>query len=120
MEYRLYPLKLYFRKVPVLIMVGLTLALNLFAWLWLFLQIPTQSEQVFLHYNILFGVDKIGTYGEIYQVPGLGLLILVLNLVIGWVLYRRDWFFSYSLLFAGLICNVFVVIASVLLVFLNI
>ncbi len=55
-----YPLKLYIRKWPIALFGGLAALLNLFSWLWLSIQIPDTSGQMFLHYNVLFGVDYIG------------------------------------------------------------
>lgn len=120
MEYHLYPLKLYVRKIPVAVLLGAGTLLNVFSWIWLLLQIPRTTEQVFLHYTILFGVDQIGEPGQVYRVPLIGLVLLVLNLLGGWVLYRKDSFYSYALLAIAVILNIFVAISSVLVVFLNI
>ncbi len=120
MEYHVYPLKLFVRKVPVLSMLGGALALNIFSWLWLLLQIPRDLEQVFLHYNILFGVDKIGESGEVYYASLIGLALLVANFITAWILYKKDWFLAYLLLAIAMMVNLFVAISSVLIVFLNI
>ncbi len=120
MEYRMYPLKLYLRKLPVAIMVSIGVILNLFSWLWLALQIPMDMEQVFLHYNILFGVDQIGEPKDMYIAPLIGLAILGINVILGWLLYRKDWFFSYIMLLLTIVVNVAVAVMSILVVFLNI
>ncbi|MBP9732481.1 MAG: hypothetical protein KBD29_03430 [Candidatus Magasanikbacteria bacterium] len=120
MEYHLYPLKLYFRKIPVVVLMSVGALLNVFSWVWLLLQVPRTAEQVFLHYTILFGVDQIGEPGQVYYVPLMGLALLILNFFGGWVLYRRGWFYSYTLLAIGVVVNMFVAISSVLVVFLNI
>ena len=120
MEYHLYPLKLYIRKIPVIVLMVTGILLNVFSWGWLALQVPHTAEQVFLHYTILFGVDQIGERGQIFLVPLVGFGLLVLNFLLGWVLYRKDWFYSYALVGIGVILNIYVVISSVLVVFLNI
>ena len=120
MKYHFYPLKLFIRKLPVLILVSGVVVLNLFSWLWLLLQIPHNAEQIFLHYNILFGVDKIGGQGEMYLTPLIGFFIMVVNGIGAWVVYKKDWFFSYTLLAMAVIVNIFVAISSILVVFLNI
>lgn len=120
MEYRVYPLKLYIRKIPVMVIIGAALALNLFSWAWLLFQIPHNSEQVFLHYNILFGIDQIGEPREVYTASFIGLITIVVNFVAAWLLYRKDSFYSYALLASALTVNIFVAVASVLVVYLNI
>ncbi len=120
MEYHLYPLKLYFKRIPVVVLMGAGALLNVFSWVWLLLQIPRTAEQVFLHYTILFGVDQIGEPGQVYYVPLMGLALLIANFFGGWVLYRKDWFYSYTLLAIGVVVNIFVAISSILVVFLNI
>ncbi len=120
MEYHIYPLKLYIRKIPVVTLLAIGSILNVFSWIWLFLQIPRNAEQVFLHYTILFGVDQIGERIQVYTTPLFGLCLLIMNVLVGWLLYRRDWFFSYVIVAVAVVVNIFVAISSVLVVFLNI
>lgn len=120
MKLRLYPLKLYLRSLPVALLSGSALVLNIFSWLWLWIQIPRGVDQLFLHYSILFGVDFIGTRTQIFYVPLLGLVIWIVNTFAGWILYRKDNFMSHVLNFVNLLCQIFVVIATFLLVFLNV
>ena len=119
MNYRLYPFLLYFRKTPVILMFMGAVASNLFAWSWITFHIPASTTQVFLHYTILFGVDQIGEWWQIYTTPVIGLSILLFNMIAGWAVYRHERFYSYILLMSSLIVNIFVAIFSVLLVFLN-
>ncbi len=120
MKWRLYPIKLYFSALPVAISSGISIILNIFSWVWLSVQIPQAGGQVFLHYNILFGVDQVGDSWKIFYVPLLGLFIFLINLSLGWLLYRKDKFMAQVLLFFSALCQVFVVIATFLLVFLNV
>jgi len=77
-------------------------------------------EQVFLHYTILFGVDQIGRPQDMYITPAIGASIIVVNTIVGWMIYRKDWFFSYSLLAIMIAVQAAVAVTSVLIVFLNI
>lgn len=114
-----YPLKLYFKYWPNLIMLLLSLAVNLFVWFWLVFRIRPQSELIFLHYNILFGVDYIGEWWRVYFMPLTGLLIFILNFVVGWALFHKDKFVSIILNAVNLMCQVLILVASALLIFLN-
>jgi len=92
--------------------------LNLFSWFWLKTQLPNTSE-LFLHYNVLFGVDYIGESWKVFFVPLVGLTILSVNFFLGWLLYKKDKFMAYILNFVSIACQIFIVMASFILVFLN-
>jgi hypothetical protein len=115
-----YPIKLYIKNLPNLIMLGSSLILNIAVWFWLFWQIRPQEEQIFLHYNILFGVDLVGSWWRIVFVPLSGLLIIIVNAILGWVLFRKDKFASQLLNATSVVCQIFLLIVASLLVFLNV
>jgi len=116
----LYPIKLYLRSLPNTIFISGSLVLNLFLWGWLFWYISPQVEPFFLHYNILFGVDYIGPWWRIYFVPSTGLLIILINVIFGWLLFQKDHFFAHILNLISLLSQVFLLIVGYLLVYLNV
>lgn len=120
MKQKLYPIKLYIRHVPNLTMIGLSLLLNIASWVWLVWNIGKQDQQIFLHYNVLFGVDLIGNWNKMFNLPISGLFILILNATIGWLFFRNDKFISHIFNAIGLITQIIIFIASSLLVFLNV
>lgn len=116
----LYPIKLYLKYRPNIVMLPISLALNVASWFWLLVNIPPQEDQLFLHYTILFGVDLIGTWGKIFYLPLTGLLILLVNAAIGWLLFKSSKFFAQILNTVGLVCQLFILVATWLIVFLNV
>ncbi|MDD2656611.1 MAG: hypothetical protein PHQ18_03545 [Patescibacteria group bacterium] len=118
MKLRLYPLKLYFFSIPIMLMVSLSLLLNLFSWFWLKSQLPNTSE-LFLHYNVLFGVNLIGESWKVFFVPLVGLIILSANFFMGWLLYKKDKFMAQVLNFVSILCQIFIIFVAFILVFLN-
>ena len=116
----MYPIKLYFKRLPNLITVISSLTLNLFIWGWLLFYFRPQPDQIFLHYSVLFGVDFIGNWYNVLAVPLSGLFVLVLNLSLGWFLFQKDYFAGYLLNTAGLLTQAVLVVVSILLVFLNV
>ena len=54
------------------------LALNVSVWMLFWLFLPFQKDPVNLHYTIFFGIDKIGSWWELFLVPGIGLVLHVL------------------------------------------
>ena len=115
-----YPLKLYLKYLPNLIMLSLALVINIAVWVWIFITIQPQSETIFLHYNILFGVDYIGEWWRVFFMPMTGLLIFVLNFLVGWALFHKDKFVSIILNAVNVMCQILVLVASSLLIFLNV
>jgi len=116
----LYPLKLYFKHVATLAFLIISGLINLATWVWLLWQIRPQTEPVFLHYNILFGVDYVGEWWRVLALPIMGLLIILVNAILGWVLFNKDKFFASILNVMALFCQIFIFIAACLLVFLNV
>lgn len=115
-----YPLKLYIKKKQNLILLSLSLLVNICAWVWLLINIHSNVDQIFLHYNILFGVDLVGSWYQVLTIPIAGLLILLLNAVLGWFLYKQDAFAAYILNAIAVFVNILLLISAALLVFLNV
>jgi hypothetical protein len=116
----LYPIKLYFKNLPILFFGVVSLFVNVFIWIWLLWQIGPSPDPIFLHYNILFGVDYIGEWWRVLFLPIFGLLILLVNFLLGWLLFGRDKLLAYLLNAGALFCQLFLLVAACLLVFLNV
>lgn len=115
-----YPLKLYIRYKPNLIMLSLALLVNISTWVWILWNMRPQEEMIFLHYNILFGVDYVGEWWRVFSIPIIGLLIIFANFLIGWFLFHKDKFISTIMNAVSLFCQLFLLVTAALLVFLNV
>lgn len=116
----MHSIKLYFRNLANFIFLVISLLINIFVWLWLWWQIDPQAEPIFLHYNILFGVDYIDAWWKVFYLPAMGLLVLSVNGFLGWMLFYRDKFMAQLLNAGALLCQIFLLVAAALLVFLNV
>ncbi|MEK7084762.1 MAG: hypothetical protein AAB932_06005 [Patescibacteria group bacterium] len=116
----LFPLKLYLAHLPNALLAGLAFLLNCATWGRILLELPPREESFFLHYNILFGVDYIGAWGNVLYLPSAGLLIFLLNLFLGWAVFREERFAAYLLLAIAALCNAGIFIAATLLILLNV
>lgn len=76
--------------------------------------------QVFLHYNILFGVDLVGEWYHVFYIPAISLLILVINTVLGWLLFHKDKVVSYIFQAISVLVQILLLIVGAILVFLNV
>lgn len=103
--------------------VIITLFLNLINWLLVYLKFARffagQSETVILHYNIYFGIDKIGNWAEVFYLPLYGLVFLLLNILIGFLLHKKDTFIYFSLVSTAFLSILLLNIATLYIVMVN-
>jgi hypothetical protein len=75
---------------------------------------------VILHYNVYFGVDVIGAWWQIYFLPLIGLVILTVNTVLGYLFYQqKERIVAHLLILATFIVQVGISIAVACLLIIN-
>lgn len=113
-------LKLYWRdwwnNIPLFLLVGI----QVFIWFYIIFNIKPAMELVFLHYNIIFGVDLVGSWWKVYYLPLAGLLVLLVNCTLSFIFYKTDKFLSRLLNFWSLLFHLFLLMVVILLVGLNV
>ncbi|MFC1612936.1 hypothetical protein ACFL23_01255 [Patescibacteria group bacterium] len=77
------------------------------------------EKQLFLHYNIYFGIDWVGQWYKIFIYPLLGALIFIVNLALGILFYNKEKVITYFLLFSATFCEIIILIASLSVVWIN-
>ena len=84
------------RLMHVLLALGLLLNLTLFAYIgWRYRALP---ESLPLHFDLLGQPDRFGVRSEIFMLPAIGLLLLVLNSLFSLVVQRWEKLGAYLLL----------------------
>lgn len=111
---------LYLRDRWIAIPGGVAVFLSVSIWWYILSKVPYTADQVFLHYNIVFGVDLIGSWSEILFPALSGLVIPIINFMASWLIYGSNKFLARFLAFATMVVQVFLLIAVVLMVGLNI
>jgi hypothetical protein len=92
------------RLVFVLLAMGLLLNLALFAYVgWRYRALP---ESLPLHFDILGQPDRLGVRSEIFKLPAIGLLLLVLNSLFGLAIQRWEKLGAYLLLGGTIVVQV--------------
>jgi hypothetical protein len=114
-----YPLKLYAKHPATAALFCLGVLVNAIVWALLLTQVPRESDQVFLHYTIFFGVDDIGPWRRLLIVPAAGLFIVLANGIFGWWAFSRDKFLAHLMNAGAALCQLFLLASSFLLVTLN-
>src|SRR3989344_8272609 len=85
-----YALKIFFRDNHIRIPLGLLIVLLSAVWWYVSTRIHPTENQIFLHYNIIFGIDLAGGWQKIYYLPGVATAIVGVNYLMSFLLYRTD------------------------------
>ncbi len=67
-----------------------SLLLNGVLWALVFFLFPRDNPEAVLHYSVDVGIVFIGQGRQSFVLPLTGLLIIVGNAWLGWILYRTD------------------------------
>ncbi len=109
----------YLRNKVILSLIITDFILLLLGWGFLIWQIKPQAEPLLLHYNIYFGIDAIGSWYQIFYLPGSATVFFLLNLVLSSIISRKDMVLSYLPLIASLLAELIISVAAVLIILLN-
>ena len=114
--------KIFIKNKLIFISLILALLVNVAIWIILSIKIGKQIEPIALHYNIYFGIDRIGAWYNIYILPLGGLLIIIFNWLFGLYAYAKDnknIILGYFLNFGSLFVQLLLLAASILLILIN-
>lgn len=113
-------IKLSFLRNRILsIIFAAAILVNISLWVLVLFFLENGSFNVILHYNVLFGVDFKGNPSQVFIIPFIGLIIIVLNSIITKYIYNKEKFIAYLLLSASLICQIFAAIAVIAIILIN-
>ncbi len=95
-------------------------ALNIINWLLVFYVNNNVSQNlVVLHYNVNLGVNLIGDVKDIYIIPTLGLVFIVINFLLLLNIFRKNKFLIHLLLGFSLLINLFLIAGTVAIYLVN-
>lgn len=114
-----YPINIYLKFRPTIVLFALSILILLVNWIWLLSTIGIHGDTAFLHYSILYGVDLTGPTYRLYTLPFVGLVFFLINGILGWLLFSRERFYSIVLNTISVFCQVFLLVGTALLIFLN-
>ncbi|OGY47425.1 MAG: hypothetical protein A3J65_04735 [Candidatus Buchananbacteria bacterium RIFCSPHIGHO2_02_FULL_45_11b] len=98
----------------------LSLLLNTGLWAGLFWRLKGFSESVPLHYNIYFGIDRLGPYYQLFFLPFLGLLFILINFSLGAAFFSKEKLLSQILAGVGSFSQLIFILASIFILLVNI
>lgn len=109
----------YWKDKQIMTIFSLSVLLNIIIWIFLIQNQKENSHPIILHYNLFFGVDRLGNYEEIYLIPIAGLIIIIVNSILGHLLYLKEKLAVYFLIFIVFIIQIFLLIDSYLIIKIN-
>lgn len=77
------------------------------------------DSQLFLHYNIYFGIDWIGEWYKIYMYPLFGFLVFLINYSFAIYFYAKDKTISYIFSFSTTFIEIIIFISGICALWIN-
>ncbi|HEX8973915.1 MAG TPA: hypothetical protein VF817_00305 [Patescibacteria group bacterium] len=101
------------------VLIG-SLILNIANWGAMAYFIRPVDFPLVLHYNVYFGVDMIGAWWQLYFLPLIGLVILLINAFLGYLFYgQKERIVAHMLMLATFLVQVGISIAVAGLLMIN-
>lgn len=93
---------------------------NIILWALLAGKFGVSNERVVLHFNVVYGIDFLGSSRNVYELPAAGLVILAANTFLGGLVYEQQRLFSYFLFFGSFFIQIIILLSALAMIFLNV
>jgi len=111
--------KIFLRDRTLFILAGITALVHGLIWFLLFLGFDTlyspDREYITLHYNSVFGADFVARWFTIFLIPLCGLVLVGINMFIGYRVYNINKHLTYTCALTALVVNILLLTALQLL-----
>ena len=115
-----YLIKIFFKDPWVFVPLIVSALAQVFMWPYIIIHAGAQGAgMMFLHYNIIFGVDYVGDWWKIFVMPGIGLGIIILNFGGAIYSYNTDKLLSRIITVFTAVLQIFLALAVYLIVDIN-
>jgi hypothetical protein len=95
--------------------MSILLVLNIVTWITAkYIAVVVDADQIALHYSVGFGIDYYGDTNQIYVIPFLGLVVILLNFALYSLIssYKDKNFIAHVLFASALVVNIVLLIAT--------
>lgn len=93
--------------------------LNAVLWVLILTKFDRSNPATVLHYSVDVGIDYIGEGGRVTTLPIIGLSMLVLNSLLGWLLFKTEPRISWQVWAVTPIVQLVLLLSIVLLITVN-
>ncbi len=98
-------LLLFYRERTVFIFFNAAIFFLCVSVIWILAVIQPRTESIALHYDIFFGIDRIGSWFELLYTAGAICACILVNAYIAYYIFAKDKYLSYYLLLLGSIAS---------------
>lgn len=109
---------MYRDKLVLVSLLG-SAVINILLWVLLLSKFGYSQDRLPLHFNVVYGIDFVGSSRQVYQLPAAGLTIFFVNWLLTRSIYPRLKLFGYFLTTVALAVQVILLVAIMSLIFLN-
>lgn len=106
----------YLKDKKIFISLIFSLLINIFFWITVSSLTASSQGSIPLHYSIYFGVDLLGDRKEIFKLPFISLLFILINFILSFIIYKREKILSYFLVFSAFLIQIFLLGAALLII----
>jgi hypothetical protein len=82
----------------------------------IFFHIQPSDKLLILHYTIPFGIDLVGAWYQLYEIPIAGLVIALINFTLAYLFYTKQRYVAIIVVLATLILEVMLIVGLYLIV----
>ena len=107
---------LFWQDTANRIILGINALMNLSLWVFLCWQLAPTDELIPFHYSIYLGIDMLKPWWYLFELPLIGLIILLTNFSLAFIIYKHNRLLNYFLILASLISQCILFWAGVLIV----
>jgi hypothetical protein len=107
--------KLKFYLTNIWFLWGLCFLLNIITFLFIYFKIHPTEQTLALHYNVFVGVETYGAGKSLYYIPGVGLVISIVNLMVQRALKDSRNFLPFLTVFSSLCVQLILLAAALFL-----
>jgi hypothetical protein len=95
------------------------LALDIALPIWRIVPLAESRPYIPLHYNIYLGVDRLGSWYQIFVIPAIGLGLFLFHLVLQTIAFRKEKLLAVMVAIATVVLEFLLLVAMALIVLLN-
>lgn len=99
------------------ILIAAILLLNACLWVFLLIKIDDPDSLRVITYSVYFGVTDYGPASRLLEIPLIGFVVAMTNILLGYLLYNRNHTFAYILLGVTVFLEVLVLVPAIAIYF---
>ncbi len=119
MKITLLKTNLFFTNKNILINLIISISIFLFTLIFLYFKIEPQVKPVALRYTIYFGISMIGPWYQVFIIPLIGFIIILINFITAYIIFIKSKILSYFLVIASSLIQLLLLISAILIYLLN-